>query len=141
MRLVVVDTNVLVAGLITNDAQSQTASILNEALDGGLLFLLSPALLAEYREVLLRPKLAALHALTESEIDQLLTEITVNALWREPALKSNAPDPGNDHLWALLDCEPNAILVTGDQRLLSDPHEKAAVVSPAAFYKIDPPVP
>jgi len=38
-------------------------------LDGRLLFLLSPALLAEYRRVLLRPKLVELHRLGADEID------------------------------------------------------------------------
>ena len=138
MRIVVVDTNVLVAGLITGDAQSPTARILNEMLTGRLFFLLSPALLAEYRSVLLRPKLLALHALAESEIDCLLTEITLNALWREPVAEGNAPDSGDDHLWALLDHEPKAVLITGDQRLLKEPHDQAMVMTPAAFQDLPP---
>lgn len=139
MRLAVVDTNVLVAGLITADAKSPTARVLNEMLNGECLFLLSPALLAEYRVVLLRPKLVALHGLAERDIDGVLTEITLNALWREPVAYGNAPDPGDNHLWALLDHEPEAILVTGDQKLLSDPHEQAIVVSPAVFKNLAPP--
>jgi len=133
MRLVVVDTNVLVAGLITADVQSPTAQILNGMVTGTLLVLLSPALLAEYQAVLMRPKLAALHGLQESEVDRLLTEVTLNALWREPLEASRAPDPGDNHLWALLDQEPNAILVTGDQRLLNDPHDHALVMTPTDF--------
>ena len=66
-----------------------------------VLFLLSPALLAEYRGVLMRPKLVGLHGLTEAEVDRLLTELTANAIWREPQVKSAAPDPGDNHLWAL----------------------------------------
>ena len=136
MRLVVVDTNVLVAGLITADVHSPTAQILNGMRDGTLLTLLSPALLAEYQAVLMRPKLAALHGLQESEVDRLLTEVTLNALWREPFEKGAAPDPGDNHLWALLDHEPNAVLVTGDQRLLNDPHDHAIVMRPAVFLEI-----
>lgn len=135
MKLAVVDTNVLVAALITADAHSPTARVLDEMLNGRLLFLLSPALLAEYRSVLLRPRLVALHGLTEREIEHLLTEITLNAPWREPADGGAAPDPGDDHLWALLDLEPKAILITGDQRLLKAPHEQATVMTPAAFTK------
>lgn len=138
MMLVVVDTNVLVAGLITSAAHSPTARVLNGMLDGRILFLLSPALLAEYRSVLLRPKLMALHGLAETEIDQLLTEITLNALWREPTTLTRAPDPGDDHLWALLDHEPKAILITGDHRLLQEPHRQAMVMSPAAFAVLAP---
>ena len=136
MRRVVVDTNVLVAGLITADAQSPTARVVDEMLNGRVLFLLSPALLAEYRSVLLRPKLVALHALNAAEVDQLLTEVTLNALWREPFADGNAPDPGDNHLWALLDHEPQAVLVTGDRRLIDEPHDKAMVVSPAMLREV-----
>ncbi len=107
-------------------------------LNGRLLFLLSPALLAEYRSVLLHPKLLALHTLAESEIDRLLTEIALNALWREPAQQGNAPDPGDDHLWALLDHEPKALLITGGQRLLKEPHHQSMVITPASFRKLPP---
>ena len=70
----------------------------------------SPALLHEYRQVLLRPKLMRLHGLSEEESDRLLTELTANALWREPAQDEpeSAPDPGNNHLWALLASAPDA---------------------------------
>ena len=54
----VVDTNVVVAGLITGSSHSPVASVLDAMLTGTLVFLLSPALLDEYRSVLLRPKLA-----------------------------------------------------------------------------------
>ena len=55
----VVDTNVVVSGLITSDATAPTARILDAMLRGELRFLLSEELLSEYRSVLLRPKIAA----------------------------------------------------------------------------------
>ncbi|MEJ2387168.1 MAG: putative toxin-antitoxin system toxin component, PIN family [Chromatiaceae bacterium] len=70
-QVVVVDTNVLTAGLITKDAPSPVAQILDHMLSGSIIYLLSPALLDEYRAVLLRPKLNRLHGLTEREIDSL----------------------------------------------------------------------
>jgi putative PIN family toxin of toxin-antitoxin system len=135
MQLVVVDTNVLVAGLITANAQSPTARILDGMLRGQVLFLLSPALLAEYRGVLMRPKLIGLHGLTEAEVDRLLTEVTANAIWREPQVKSVAPDPNDSHLWALLDLEPSARLVTGDQLLLAAPRPQARVIRPVDYFE------
>lgn len=60
-RLFIVDTNVLVAGLITSQPSSPTAQVLDAMLDGRLFYLLSPALLREYRQVLLRPQLMRLH--------------------------------------------------------------------------------
>ena len=54
----VVDTNVVVAGLITGSSHTPIASVLDPMLSGTAVFLLSPALLDEYRSLLLRPKLA-----------------------------------------------------------------------------------
>jgi putative PIN family toxin of toxin-antitoxin system len=98
----VVDTNVVVAGLITGSSRSPVASVLDATLSGTLVFLLSPALLDEYRSVLSRPKLVKLHGLTEAPIDQLLVELTANPIWRGPKLGSPAPDRGDDHVWVLL---------------------------------------
>jgi putative PIN family toxin of toxin-antitoxin system len=133
-RLFIVDTNVLVAGLITSQPSSPTAQVLDAMLDGRLLYLLSPALLREYRQVLLRPKLVRLHGLSEDEIDRLLTELTANALWREPSQDApeSAPDPGDDHLWALLGSELGAILVTGDALLLDNPRAGSTVITASA---------
>lgn len=132
-RLFIIDTNVLAAGLITSDSTSPTARIVDAMLDGHLPCLLSPALLEEYRSVLLRPKLRRAHCLSEAEIDMLLTEITANAVWREPPDDAvhPAPDSGDDHLWALLASEPSSVLVTGDRLLLEKPRPGSTIVAPA----------
>ena len=129
----VVDTNVVVAGLITGSSHSPVASVLDAMLSGTLVFLLSPALLDEYRSVLLRPKLAKLHGLTEAQIDQLLVELTANAIWCDPKPSSPAPDRSDDHLWALLSAYPGSILVTGDGLLLEEPPKPSSVISPATW--------
>ncbi len=133
-RLFVIDTNVLVAGLISSQPSSPTVRILDAMLDGQLLYLLSPELLSEYREVLLRTELARLHGLDEQQVDTILTELTANALWREPdrAHAESAPDPGDDHLWALLTCETGANLVTGDRLLLEHPRSEGTVIKASA---------
>ena len=132
-RIFIVDTNVLVAGLISSQVGSPTVKIVDAMLDGKLLFLLSPVLLQEYRTVLLRPKLLRLHGLDEKQIDHFLTEITANAIWHEVVSDSTepAPDPGDDHLWKLLATEPSASLVTGDHLLLENPPLQRSVLSPA----------
>lgn len=58
MRTVIVDTNVVVAGLITADVGAPAAHILDGMLSGKLAFVVSAALLAEYRDVLNRPSCA-----------------------------------------------------------------------------------
>ena len=50
LRATVVDTNVLVAALLTSDHDSPTAKVLDAMLDGRIPFLLSTALLTEYRK-------------------------------------------------------------------------------------------
>jgi len=126
----VVDTKVVVAGLITGAGRSPVALMLDAMLSGSLLYLLSPDLLAEYRSVLLRPKLTKLHGLTEAKVDRLVTELTANAMWREPGPASPAPDPGDDHLWALLFTYAGSVLVTGDRLLLENPPARSSVISP-----------
>ena len=129
----VVDTNVVVAGLITGSSHSPVTPILDAMLSGALVFLLSPALLDEYRSVLSRPKLVKLHGLTEAQMDQPLIELTANAIWHEPKPGSAAPDRGDDHLWALLSVAPGSSLVTGDRLLLENPPKPSSVISPSTW--------
>ena len=87
MRLVIVDTNVLIAGLLIQDVNSPTSCVLDGMLRGAVMYVLSLALLGEYREVSIRPKIKRLQGLSENEIDAVLTEITANAIWRDPVAK------------------------------------------------------
>ena len=126
----IVDTNVVIAGLLSSRKDSPVSLILDAMLDGRLLFLLSPSLLTEYHQVLLRPKLVKLHRLSDNDIDELLTTLVANAVWREPAPSHTAPDPGDNHLWALLTSQPSGLLVTGDKLLLDNPPKHHSVISP-----------
>ncbi len=134
---VLVDTNVVVAGILTASADSPVCRILDAMLAGELRFLLSVELLEEYRRVLARPAIRALHGLTEEAIDRVLTELAANALIREAgdAPESTVPDPGDAHLWRLLRTTPGAVLVTGDRKLLAGPPAFASCMSPRAFLE------
>lgn len=118
--LVVVDTNVVVAGLITAEAGAPTARILDAMLGGRLRYLLSEELLAEYRTVLLRPKLVELHGLLPGEIDEILIRIASHAVVRCLAgpPQGTAGDRHLLALLALLSTEPGALVVSGDAALL-----------------------
>jgi uncharacterized protein len=129
----VVDTNVVVAGLITGNARSPTARILDGMRRGAFPFLLSDRLLSEYREVLLRPKIRKRHGLAASEIDRILTEIATHAIVREPAARTGAPDAKDNHLWSLLLDLPGSVLVTGDLALGRKPPPGSDVLSPGEF--------
>ncbi|MFU8897170.1 MAG: putative toxin-antitoxin system toxin component, PIN family [Gammaproteobacteria bacterium] len=131
----IVDTNAAVAGLITTPGASPVVAILDAMLSGRLFYLLSPELLQEYRTVLLRPKIAKLHGLGEMELDDVLTELTANAIWREPHRSAPAPDRGDDHLWALLGAHESSILITGDRLLQANPPPNVHVISPATWLE------
>ena len=126
----VVDTNVVVSGMITADPATPPARILDSMLDGRMLYLMSGALFAEYSEVLRRPGVARLHRQTDDEIDRLLMVLAANGMWRQPADAVHAPDSGDDHLWALLASWPDSRLVTGDKRLVDNPPRPGAVLTP-----------
>lgn len=133
--LVVIDTNVVVSGLLTLRSESPTAVTLDAMLQGRFRFLLSPVLLEEYRSVLLRPKIRSRHRLTEKEVDLVLTEIAANAAFRDPS--SSRPNSiTDDHLRALLEVEPESMLVTGDRPLFADLRPRSRVLTPREFVAL-----
>jgi len=133
----IIDTNVLVAGLLTAHADSPVARILDGMLSATFVCVVSEALLTEYRTVLLRPKLCKLHGLSEPEVDTILTDIARHAIVLTPSngakVASNAPDPGDQFLWNLLNTRTDLVLVTGDKLLLADLAMQQRVISPQAF--------
>ncbi len=132
--LVVVDTNVVVSGMLSADVDSPPARILDAMLEGRFPFVLSVELLAEYRTVLLRPRVAARHGLAADEVDAVLASLAANAVVRAPVKAPEAaPDPGDALLWDLLAATPGAALVTGDNALLDHPPGFATVMTPAAL--------
>jgi putative PIN family toxin of toxin-antitoxin system len=135
MISVVIDTNVVVAGLLTPNNQSPPARILDGMLNGRFIYLLSPDLLAEYRLVLLRPAIISRHGLSAEEVDDLLEDLAAGAVWREPAKEATAPDPGDNHLWALLACYPKTALVTADRLLLENPPPGTKILAPREFLE------
>ena len=136
-RAVVVDTNVVVAGLLTADRSSPTARVLDGMLKARFVFLLSELLLAEYRVVLLRPAIHDRHGLAEAEVDELIAEIVRNGIVRNPRRSvENAPDRNDQHLWDLTGSEPGSVLVTGDLELAKDPPAGGQVFSPREFVRL-----
>jgi putative PIN family toxin of toxin-antitoxin system len=130
----VIDTNVVVSGLLSRDPAAPTARILDALLAGRFTFLLSVELLGEYREVLLRPRIQRRHRLDETAVDAILARLAQHAAIRDPVTtRERAPDRGDQHLWALLAAAPGAVLVTGDQALGAQPPRGVTVLSPAEF--------
>lgn len=130
---VIVDTNVVVAGLLTGDHSSPVARILDGMLAAAFPFVVSEALLAEYRTVLVRPGLRKTHGLTVAEVETVLTDIAQHAIVLDPVPGPEAPDPGDQFLWDLLVARADLMLVTGDKVLLRDAGMRARVISPREF--------
>ena len=130
---VIIDTNVVVAGLLTKQDASPVARILDGMLGAAFPFVLSEALLAEYRTVLVRPVLRKLHGLTVAEVEAVLTDIAQHAVVLAPAAAPPAPDPGDQLLWGLLAAKADLVLVTGDKLLLRDAGMRGRVMTPIAF--------
>ena len=124
------DTNVVVSALLTGKPDSPPVLILRRMLDGSLRYLLSTELLAEYRAVLLRPKIRSRHKLSEAEVDELLLELAANGATREPSSRPPSPDPKDAHLLALLEDEPRAVLVSGDELTLDVVHPRSRALTP-----------
>jgi len=132
-QAVIVDTNVAVAGLLTADDASPVARILDGMLAAAFPFVVSEALLAEYRTVLVRPSLRKLHGLTIAEVETILTDIAQHAIVLAPVTAPPAPDPGDQLLWELLAARADLLLVTGDKLLLEAPGMRGRVISPREF--------
>ncbi len=131
---VIVDTNVVVAGLLTAQAASPVARILDGMLTAAFPFVVSPALLAEYHAVLVRPALRKLHGLSVQQIETILTDLAQHAIVLEPVAGPPAPDAGDQLLWDLLAARAELRLVTGDKLLLNDASMRGRVLTPAEFF-------
>ena len=132
----VIDTNVVVSGVLTSELDAPTRLILDGMLDRRFTFFLSGDLLAEYRSVLLRPKVRKLHGLNNQEVDEILTEIAANAVVRDPEkLRVEPPDKVDRHLWRLLETFEDAILVTGDRDLLDSNQFAGRIMKPREFVE------
>lgn len=132
----IIDTHVVVAGLLTAHADSPVARILDSMLSAAFPFVLSEALLAEYRAVLVRPRLCKLHGLSEAEVDVILTDMVRHAIVLMPVgaeVNPRAPDVGDQFLWDLLATRADLMLVTGDKLLLQDQAMQQRVILPQAF--------
>lgn len=135
-RAVIVDTNVVVAGLLTAHETSPVARILDGMLAAAFAFVVSEALLAEYHAVLVRPNLRKRHGLTVAQVETILTDMAQHAIVLAPVpvpVAPPAPDPGDQLLWGLLAAKADLQLVTGDQLLLRDAGMEGRVITPQAF--------
>ena len=113
----VIDTNVLVSGLLWAGTPH---TLLLQLRDGALTLLSSPALLAEFGEVIARPKFKPVLDRAGVSPEQLLTELRqLTELVDPPPLPATVSRDGDDDaLLALAVAAQADLLVTGDADLL-----------------------
>ena len=132
---VVLDTNVLLLGIAY--PASVPGKILSAWRHGSVDVLLSSYILEELRRVL--PRLVQRHGLTQTEIDDLVDALSIQAEIIEP-LPSAEPDlrdagdqPVLGTLLAALNTSGADYLITGDKDLLAL-SERHPIVTPAKFW-------
>lgn len=129
----VLDTNVLVSGLISPSGPS--AQLLIELHSGAFELVVSPTLLAELSDVLRRPKLR--RHVSEPEavafVDYIRTASIVIDDPKPPARPSTA-DPGDEYLIVLAAAAKVDALVSGDAHLL-DLRDELPVLTPREFLE------
>jgi len=109
--IVVLDTNVLVSGVLK--PYSPAASILRLVVEGAVQPAYDLRILAEYREVLSRPKFN----FGREIVDPLLAQIEEEGfLVSAPPLKSHLPDPADEPFLEVALAAGAVALITGNKR-------------------------
>ena len=129
---IVLDTNVLVSGLLS--AFGPPADIVRLVISGDLSLLYDARILLEYKEVLLRPRFS----FDSADINDLLAQIeTSGAAVAAPPLAQRLPDQDDEPFWEVALAGKAQYLVTGN--LKHFPVKKSqgmTVVLPAEFLKL-----
>ena len=128
----VIDTNVIVAALLTKNKDSATLQVINAVLDGTIIPLYHQDILAEYNEVLHRPKFP----LHEDTIQFVLKAITQYGVEVFPQPSGEILVDMDDLIFyevALEKREDDAYLVTGNQQHYPI---KDFIVTPAEMLNI-----
>lgn len=138
MMLVVVDTNVLVSALITPFGNA--ARILDMVMSGELELLYDDRIIAEYREVLLRPKFS----FNKTDVDALLSFIEADGI-KITALPVNEPLIDEDDIpfievamgaLSIPSIKQTGVLITGNkQHFKGKPAKQVKIMTPDEFLK------
>jgi putative PIN family toxin of toxin-antitoxin system len=126
--IVVLDTNVLVAGLLKPFGPS--AAVLRLILTGTIQAAHDYRILSEYREVLSRP----VFGFAPSTVDAFLTQIEEDGVPVTPAPVSISwPDPTDAPFWETAVAAGAEVLITGNKRHYPKKKEGPRISSPAEF--------
>ncbi|MGQ9531781.1 MAG: putative toxin-antitoxin system toxin component, PIN family [Desulfotomaculales bacterium] len=129
---IVLDTNVLVSGLLK--AHSNAGMIVRLMAAGLLQVVYDGRILAEYREVLSRPKFG----LEKAEVEAIISQIEMDGIpaAAEP-LAERLPDPDDEPFLEVALAVEGAILVTGNKKHFTVASaKKTLILDPGAFIAL-----
>lgn len=129
----IIDTNVVIAGLATANGPGRFAPVLEGMLNGAFSYAVSDTLLREYRSILARPALLARLGMTTAQVDGLVDDLARAAIHLQPVPAPRSPDPGDQFLWQLLAAHPELLLVTDDRLLLAKGKMRHRTITPETF--------
>ena len=132
---VIVDTNIIVSGLISPTCPP--GKIVDALLQGFLVPVMSPATLAEFEAVLMRPRLRTLFERAGIEATEFLTEFRELAEIIEPEPADIPVRDENDRIFLELATTrpPVEYLITGDRDFERRHYADVPVISAALFVK------
>lgn len=132
MHRIVIDTNVLISGLLRPGSKPDLVLML--ALEGGLFKIcLSDEIFSEYQRVLEYDKFKG--SLSPDKVGQLLFQLEKNALWVTPQKKVElSPDPeDNKFLECALEGKAGFLITGNTKHFPARKFKKTLIVSPAEF--------
>ena len=130
--LAVIDTNVLVSALLSKHEDAATVQIVDRLFGGEIIPLISEAILAEYEEVLLRPKFR----FPKEIIWRLIEAVRQNGVDIEPIITGEVFPDQKDLVFyevAMTKQEEGAYLVTGNTKHFP---VKPFIVTPSEMLSI-----
>jgi uncharacterized protein len=129
--IVVLDTNVLVAGLLKPFGPS--AAVLRLILTGTVSIAHDYRILAEYREVLARP----VFGFGSSSIDALLLQLEEDGIPVTPPPSSiSLPDPSDAPFWETASAADAEFLITGNKKHFPAVKNGPRILSPSEFLAV-----
>ena len=131
MRRIVVDTNVVVSGVLVDEGLP--ASILDLAANKKILMIVSENILAEYEEVLRRPRFK----IASTRIEQVLSTIRkTSTVVRSTRTLAISRDESDNRFYECAEAGKADYLITGNTKHFPLSHKGTKIVTPREFIEL-----
>lgn len=126
---VILDTNVLISGILFG---GKPREVLRLAIAGVIAAYLSPSMLRELREVLVRPKFKLPSEVAFAIVEQL--QLNLKMVYSREVIPVIEADPDDDAVIACAVAAQADFIITGDPHLLDlGTYQQIEILSPAAY--------